>query len=316
MNPFLDDSVTVAHQRIAPYIRRTPLSRTQIGGADVWFKHEYLQHTGSFKTRGALNRVLAARSSGELTDAGVVCASGGNAGLAYAYAGKRLGIATTVFVPSIAPAVKVDALLRLGADVRIVGSEFAESYVSAMDFTSKTGATFGHPYDQPEMVAGAATMTAEIIEDVDDLDAVFIAVGGGGLVGGAMLAAPAGTTVVAVEPRMCSALNNALIAGEPVDGPVGGVAADSLGARRIGSIAFDLARQHHPQAIVVEEHEIVAAREFLWREYRVVVEHAAATAVAGLLSGAFVTEPGARIAVALCGANTDLSTLVESAVQR
>ncbi|GAA3698230.1 threonine/serine dehydratase [Arthrobacter ginkgonis] len=234
--------VLEARRRIEGHVRWTPLLRGGSGSAPVWLKCEFMQHTGVFKARGAFNRLLAAQERGELDPAaGVVVASGGNAGLANAYAAAALGVPATVFVPTTAPKVKVERLLEYGATVRQVGAEYAEAYAGALQHAGQSGALFSHAYDQLEIAAGAGTIAEEILEDEPGIDTIVVAVGGGGLYAGLAAAAAGRAGIVAVEPSTIPTLHGALAAGRPVDVPVSGVAADSLGARRIGDIAFDIA---------------------------------------------------------------------------
>ncbi len=280
---------------------------------DVWFKCEFLQLAGVFKTRGAFNCILSGMDAGTVDPTtGIAVASGGNAGLANAYAAAQLSVAATVFVPETAPAVKVARLREYGATVHQVGQEYAEAYVAATEFTESTGALFCHAYDQPEIAAGAGTIGEEILADVPDTDTIVVAVGGGGLFAGVATAAEGRARVVAVEPTRIPTLHDAVVAGEPVDVAVSGIAADSLGARRIGAIAFDLAQRTQPTTVLVDDHAIVSARLALWQNYRMAVEHGAATAYAGLLSGAYRPEPDERVVVVVCGANTDPTTLGQS----
>ncbi len=303
------EDVSAAAERIRGHVRRTPLMPPSEQDA-VWVKCEHLQHCGVFKTRGAFNRQLAAVESGEIGPAGITIASGGNAGLAHAYVAQRLGIAATVFVPEAAPEVKVARIRSYGAEVRRVGSEYAEALAASVAFGEETGAVLAHAYDQPDIVSGAGTIGAEILADEPSIDTIVVAVGGGGLYAGIAAAALGRARVVAVEPERCPSLNAAMAAGAPVDVAVSGVAADSLGARRIGDLAFAAQEAEPPVSVLVGEDEIVAARAALWADYRIASEHGAATAYAALLSGRYVPEPGERVALLVCGANTDPSTLV------
>jgi len=308
------DDVLAAQARTAGRVRRTPVLLGEHPGAagdGVWLKCEHLQHTGSFKARGAMNRQLAAAERGELDPAvGIVAASGGNAGLANAWAAASLGVPATVFVPTTAPRVKVDGLRRLGARVHQVGAEYAEAYDAAQEHVARTGALFCHAYDQPDIAAGAGVIGEELAEDVPDLDVVVVAVGGGGLFAGVATALAGRAQVVAVEPVTAPTLHEALRAGRPVDVAVSGVAADALGARRLGQVAFDVAGRVDPVSVLVDDAAITAARAALWQDYRIVAEHGAATAWAALTSGAWSPAPGQRVAVVVCGANTDVSTLL------
>ncbi|GGI00533.1 threonine/serine dehydratase [Arthrobacter liuii] len=306
------DDVDQAAQRTAGLIRRTPVMEADPdpAGAQVWFKCEFMQHTGTFKARGALNRILASKERGELrADVGVVVASGGNAGLANAYAAAQLGVPATVFVPEAAPAVKVNKLKAIGATVVQGGAEYAAAYQAAVAHAGETGAVYCHAYDQPEIAAGAGTVGSELLEQVTGVDTVLVAVGGGGLMAGVAAAVEGFAKVVAVEPETAPTLHAALAAGKPVDVPVSGVAADSLGARRVGDIGFSVAVRGGVESVLVPDEQIVAARSALWNDYRIVVEHGAAAAYAALTSGAYVPGRGERVAVILCGANTDPASL-------
>jgi threonine dehydratase len=279
-------------------------------GDALWLKCEFLQHCGVFKTRGAFNRQLAALETGEVGEAGIVVASGGNAGLAQAYVARALGIRATVFVPRTAPEVKVERIRGYGAEVRRVGSEYADAYKAAVDFGTESGAAFAHAYDQFEVAAGAGTLGEEIFEDEPSIDTVIVAVGGGGLYAGVAAAAFGRARIVAVEPERCPTLNRAMAAGQPVDVEVSGVAADALGARRVGTLAFAAHEAEPPLSVLVTEDDIINARAGLWKDYRIASEFGAATAYAALLSGQYMPKDGERVAVVICGANTDPATLV------
>jgi threonine dehydratase len=305
--------VDEARARIEGRVRPTPLVAVDSGAfpGPAWLKLEFLQHTGSFKARGAFNRILAAQADGELDPAiGTVTASGGNAGLAHAYAGAQLGVPVTVFVPTTAPAFKLAKLQGLGANVVQVGHEYAGAYEAARIHAEGTGAVFCHAYDQPAIAAGAGTLGLELLEELGEFDTVLIAVGGGGLLAGVAAAVEGTARVVGVEPTTAPTLAEALRAGSPVDVAVSGIAADSLGARRLGEIAFDVALRTGVRSVLVEDDDLVFARRLLWDHRRIAVEHGAAAALAALTSGAYVPEPGERVVVVLCGANTDPSDLV------
>lgn len=302
--------VDKATRRIAGLTRLTPVLKADAFPGEVWFKCEFMQHTGTFKARGALNRILASKERGELdSTAGVVVASGGNAGLANAYAAAQLGVPATVFVPAAAPAVKVRKLEAIGATVIKGGAEYAEAYQAAVEHARRAGAVYCHAYDQPEIAAGAGTVGTELLEQIAGVDTVLVAVGGGGLMAGIAAAVEGRARVVGVEPRNAPTLHSALAAGVPVDVAVSGVAADSLGARRIGDIGFSVAVRTGVESVLVSDDDIIAARSLLWNDYRLVVEHGAAAAFAALTSGAFVPTADERVAVILCGANTDPATL-------
>jgi threonine dehydratase len=275
----------------------------------VWFKCEFLQHCGVFKTRGAFNRQIAALETGGVSDAGIVVASGGNAGLAQAFVARELGIRATVFVPVAAPSVKVELIQVYGAEVRRVGAEYAEAYQAAVAFAEGSGAAFAHAYDQVEVAAGAGTLGEEILQDEPAISTIVLSVGGGGLYAGVAAAAFGRARVVAVEPELCPTMNRAMTAGQPVDVSVSGVAADALGARRIGGFAFAAQEAEPPISVLVTDDDIVKARATLWGEYRIPSEFGAATAYAALLSGRYVPSDDEHVAVVVCGANTDPATL-------
>ncbi|MFF5564847.1 serine/threonine dehydratase [Streptomyces sp. NPDC012623] len=271
---------------------------------------EYLQHTGCFKARGAVNFLRAHAESGTLPDAGVTIASGGNAGLACAWAARGTGTRATVFLPATAPEVKVARLRSYGAEVRLVGTAYAEALAACEEFAATTGALASHAYDNPLIAAGAGTLMEEIHERLPDLDTVVVAVGGGGLFAGVATAARQhGVRMVAVEPENSRALHAAVEAGAVVDVAVASVAADSLGARRASAAALDAARRDGVRAVLVPDEEIVRARRLLWDDRRIAVEHGAATALAALNGGAYRPAPDEKVCVVLCGANTDPGTL-------
>lgn len=306
--------VRAAAARIAGRIRRTPVVRLEDGAfgsaGPGWLKLEQLQHAGSFKTRGMFNRILAAAERGALPPAGVVAASGGNAGLAVAYAARELGVPAEVFVPTTAPAVKVAKLAKLGARVVQVGAEYAEAYETAVAQVASTGALFCHAYDQADLVAGHGTLGLELLEQIPDgFDTVLVAVGGGGLMAGVAAALHGTARVVAVEPETIPTLHAALAAGRPVDVKVSGIAADSLGARRVGDIAFATATDAGVRTVLVSDQAIIDARRRLWDDQRIVVEHGTAAAPAALASGAYRPAEGERVVVLLCGANTNPADL-------
>lgn len=310
---------------------------------EVWLALEFMQHTGSFKARGAQNFVRAHREAGTLPEAGVTIASGGNAGLACAWAAQQQGVRATVFLPTTAPAVKVARLRGYGAEVRLAGTEYAEALAACEEFTAATGALASHAYDHPLIAAGAGTLLEEIHQRIPGLDTVVVAVGGGGLFAGVATAARHhGIRTVAVEPENCRALNAALEAGHPVDVTVDSIASDSLGARRTSAMALHAAQQDGVRSVLVPDTEIVGARQALWDQRRIAAEHGAATALAALTAapdradrngpGQNVSDPGLsdrgpadrpatagygyrpsageRVCAVVCGANTDVTTLV------
>ncbi|MEU5321111.1 threonine/serine dehydratase [Streptomyces sp. NPDC021056] len=309
--------VKAAAERITGRVRPVTLAPADAsstpGPCELWLAQEFMQHTGSFKARGAQNFLQAHRDAGTLPDTGVTIASGGNAGLACAWAARQQGVTATVFVPTTAPAVKVAKLRAYGAVVRLVGTEYAEALAACQEFADTTGALTSHAYDHPLIAAGAGTLLEEIHTRLPGLDTVVVAVGGGGLFSGVSTAARHhGIRVVAVEPENCRALNAALESGHPVDVRVDSVAADSLGARRTSAMALHAAQRDNVRSVLVPDREIIHARQALWDDRRLSVEHAAATALAAVTAteAPYRPVPGEKVAVVLCGANTDPSDLV------
>ncbi len=291
--------IEAAAARIEGHVRRTPVTSLQIGKHGLEIKMEQLQHTGTFKARGAFNALI----KGPVPKGGVVAASGGNHGAAVAYAAARLGIPARIFVPEIAGPAKIALIERAGAALTVVPGTYAEALAAALAYERATGAMQVHAYDSPETVAGQGTCLREWESQGLEADTVLIAVGGGGLIGGAMAWLGGRRKLVGVEPVTASALNAALAAGAPVDVEVSGVAANALGARRIGEICFSLARQSGLTSVLVTDAAILDAQRLLWHEARLLVEPAGATALAALISGAYVPAPGETVAVLLCGAN-------------
>ncbi len=303
--------IEVASKRIAGYVRETPVIYLKPGfqgiDAHVILKLEQLQHTGSFKPRGAFNRIL----SNTVPPAGVIAASGGNHGVAVAYVARQLGYRAEIFVPEVCPAVKVQRLRSYGADVTIVGASYAEALLASQTRAAETGALVVHAYDQPEIVAGQGTLGCEFARQAPELDTVLLAVGGGGLIAGVAAWFAGEVRVIGVEPESAPTLASALKAGKPIDVEVGGVAVDSLGARRAGGLAFSLAQQYVERVVPVSDESIRAAQRALWDDLRIVAEPGGATAIAALLSVAYRPAPGERVGVVICGGNADLSQLLE-----
>lgn len=297
------DDIDAAADRIAGHVRRTPVVELSSG---LWLKLELVQHTGSFKPRGMFNRVLAS----DVPPAGLTVASGGNAGLAVAYVGRQLGHPVEVFVPEATPAVKVNRLRDYGAQVRTGGADYAEALLASESHAAESGALFVHAYDQPEVVAGQGTLGRELAEQVTDADTVLVSVGGGGLIGGVAAWFAGSVRVVGVEPFGCPTLHAARSAGEPVDVKTEGVARDSLGARRLGAIAWEHASAGHiSDALLVDDDAIVEARRWLWQEARLATEPGTAAAVAALRCGAYRPSRGETVVVVICGANADPADL-------
>jgi threonine dehydratase len=299
------DGIEEAARRIASFVRRTPVVALGPGAfglpGRLVLKLEQLQHTGSFKVRGALNRLLRA----EVGPAGVVAASGGNHGLAVAHAARVLGHRAEIFVPETSPAAKVDRIRNLGATVRVVPGYYAQALAASEERARETGALAVHAYDEPEVVAGQGTLGWELSQQAPGLDTVLVAVGGGGLIAGIASWFRGDVRVVGVEPERCPTLSRAFEAGRPVDVEVGGVAADSLGAARAGRIALAAAERFIDHVVLVPDEAIVRAQRELWSTARVVAEPGAAAPLAALLCGRYVPGPEERVALVVSGANTD-----------
>ncbi len=283
-----------AAARIAPYARRTPVLRATVDGRPLVLKLEQLQLTGAFKLRGALNALL-----GGARPARVVTASGGNHGLAVAAASALLELPATVYVPESVPPAKARRIEATGAALIRHGATYAEAAQAAMAYADSSGARYVPAYNDPLVVAGQGTCAAEVVAECPDVDALVVAVGGGGLAAGTVLGA-AGRPVVAVEPDGCHALHAALAAGRPVDTPVDSVASSALGATRVGELPFELLRS--ARSVLVSDEEILAARDRLWEEFRLAVEPAGAVPFAAWLAGSVPAELPCLI---VCGANTD-----------
>ncbi len=303
------DDIEAAHGRIRDYVRRTPILELEAGAigtpGPLTLKLEHLQHTGSFKPRGAFNSLL----SRDVPEAGVVAASGGNHGAAVAYAAQTLGIAARIFVPELAGKVKIARIGTYGAEVVVTGGAYAEALEAAEAWERETGAISIHAYDQPATVAGQGTLGREIEEDAPALDTLIVAVGGGGLIGGIAAWYAGRVRLIAVESEGTATLNQALAHGPETEIEVGGIAASALGASRIGRIAYDLARRHVADSLLVSDAEIAAAQRLLWEQARIVAEPGGAAALAALASGRYRPADGERVGVLICGANTDPASL-------
>ena len=293
-----------AADRIRGYVRETPVIWTEPGAfkipSSLALKLELLQITGSFKPRGAFNRILSAES---VPDGGIVAASGGNHGIAAAHAARRLGYKANIFVPSISSGFKLDRLKASGAFLHIVGERYAESLAASKEFARESGALEVHAYDHPAVLAGAGTMAMEFDRQAPELDTVLIACGGGGLIGGAAAWYAGSTKVIGVEPERSRALHAALQAGRPVPVSVDGVAADSLGAAQVGGLMFPIAQAFVDRVVLVSDEDIIAAQKALWNEMRLVAEPGGAAALAAVLSGHYKIAEGERVGVVVCGSN-------------
>ncbi len=300
------DDMRAAAERIAGRVRRTPvLELGEMRGASVVAKLELLQHTGSFKPRGAFNKLL----SSEVPPAGVIAASGGNFGLAVAYAAREVGVSAEIFIPSTSPQTKIDRVRTHGAHVTIVEGYFAEANEALAARAEETGALMMHPFDQPEVIAGQGTLGIEIEEQVPGVDVILMGVGGGGPLAGIAAWCGDRVRVVGVEPEGCASMTAALAAGEPVVVPVGGLASDSLGAARVGDHTFPIVRDRVERMVLVTEDQIRDAQRALWEDVRLIVEPGGAAAFAALRSGASPVSPGDRVCVVLSGGNCDPATI-------
>jgi threonine dehydratase len=299
------DRIAQIEPVVRPHVRRTPVLRIDLadfGGAalPVELKLECLQHTGSFKARGAFANLLGR----EMPEAGVVAASGGNHGAAVAYAAMKLGVPATIFVPSVTSKAKIDRIEAYGARLVVGGDRYADALAASEAFVAETGAFAAHAYDQVETLLGQGTVGLEIEEGGAEIDTLLVAVGGGGLIGGIAAWFEGRVRVVAVEPEGAPTYWRARQAGEPVDAEAGSVAADSLAPRRVGELMFPIAQRHVAEAVLVSDDDIRRAQAALWDAARVVAEPGGATAFAALLGGKYAPAPGERVMALVCGANT------------
>ncbi|HET9183944.1 MAG TPA: threonine/serine dehydratase [Candidatus Angelobacter sp.] len=297
-----------AARRISRHIRRTPVIALEDGAfgvnARIFLKLEGLQHSGSFKARGAFNCLL----SSQLPAAGVIAASGGNHGAAVAYAAHQLGCRAEIFVPTISSPNKIERMRQYAAVVNVGGRDYAEAFAASRDRAAQTGALEIHAYDDARVLAGQGTLGLEFEEQVRGLESILIGVGGGGLIGGVTAWYQDRVRVVGVEPERAPSLFKALEAGRVVEVEVGGIAADSLGARRVGELMFPIAQRFVHRTCLVTDEQIVNAQRLLWQKLHVIAEPGGATALAALLSGVYQPHPGERVGVVICGANAELST--------
>jgi threonine dehydratase len=299
------ERIGVVEQIIRPHVRRTPV--LEAAGADfrldsisLIFKLEFLQHAGSFKARGAFANLLTRK----IPKAGVVAASGGNHGVAVAYAAGKLGVPAKIFVPSVASLEKVERIRQYGADLVVGGERYADALAASEAWTAQSGAMPIHAYDQLETMLGQGTVGLELQQQCPDLDTLLVAVGGGGLIGGLAGWYTGKIKLIGVEPEGAPTLANAQHAGRPVDSPAGGIAADSLAPKRVGELMFPIAQKYVEKVILVSDGEITQAQKILWSVLRIVTEPGGAAAFAALLSRRYQPAPGERVGVLLCGANT------------
>ena len=292
------------------FIHQTPVWKLPgkalgVDCAEVWLKLEHLQTGGSFKARGMLNRLL----SNTIPSSGVIVASGGHAGIATAAAARELGVHCEVFVPEVSSTAKRVKLAELGAQVVVTGAAYSEALQACLARQQQTGALLTHAYDQPEVVAGAGTLALEIEQQAGLPDAVLVSVGGGGLIAGIASWFEQRVRVVALEPELAPTLFRAREAGQPVDVAVSGIAADSLGAKRIGNLAWAATQAHVRDALLLSDEAIRSAQLWLWKELKLAVEPAAALPLAALHSGAYVPCADEKVCLIICGANLDPASL-------
>jgi threonine dehydratase len=299
------ERITEINALVRLNIRRTPVIEVDardfgLPPAHIFLKLESLQHSGSFKARGAFANLLSRRIPG----AGVVAASGGNHGAAVAFAAKALGKPARIFVPSIASQEKIDRIRGYGADLVVGGERYADALAASEKWASESGALTVHAYDQVETMLGQGTLGLEFEEQCPRLDALLVAVGGGGLIGGVAAWYENRVRVVGVEPEAAPTLTRALAAGAPVDSPAGGIAADSLAPKRVGELMLPLAQSYVNRVILVTDEAIQEAQIALWKVLRIVAEPGGAAAFASLLSGRYELKAGERVGVVICGGNT------------
>jgi threonine dehydratase len=300
------DTIRKTHGLIRPHVRVTPVLETDarelgLAGGQLVLKLELMQHTGSFKPRGAFANLL----SREVPAAGVAAASGGNHGAAVAYAAQKLGMPATIFVPELSSPAKIDRIRSYGVDLVVGGERYVDALAASETFRAETGAMAVHAYDQPETLAGQGTLGMELEEQAPDLDTLLVAVGGGGLIGGVAAWFENRVQVIAVEPETAPTLHMALAAGQPVDAPAGGIAADSLAPKQVGALMFPIAQRYVAHSVLVEDAAIAEAQLHLWDRLRIVTEPGGATAFAALLSGRYQPQKDERVGVLVCGGNTN-----------
>ena len=296
--------IETVREVIRPYVRVTPV--VQVSGKDfglgdfaIALKLELLQHSGSFKARGAFTNLLLRK----IPPTGVVAASGGNHGAAVAYAAMRLGVPAKIFVPTVSSPAKVARIRAYGADLAIVGDRYADALAASEAWVELTAALPVHAYDQLETLLGQGTLGMEFAEQAT-VDTVLVSVGGGGLLGGVAAWFAGVVKVVGVEPESAPTLTEALKAGRPVDAPAGGIAADSLAPRKVGELMFPIARAHVARVLLVSDDAIRRAQDALWSTVRIVAEPGGAAAFAALLSGAYTPAAGERVGVVVSGGNS------------
>jgi len=299
------EGIARTYDVIRSHIRRTPV--VDVDAADfgldpmpLVLKLELMQHTGSFKTRGAFSNLLTRA----VPAAGVVAASGGNHGVAVAYAAMKVGTPARIFVPTVSSPAKMERIRSYGAELVVAGDRYNDALLASVEWAAQSGAMPVHAYDQMETLWGAGSVALEFAEQAPGIDTLLVACGGGGLIGGIAGWYQGRVRIVGVEPEKAPTLYRALEAGRPVDAEAGGIAADSLAPKRVGELMFPLAQRWITRVALVSDEAIVAAQRALWSTLRVVAEPGGAAAFAALLSGAYRPVAGERVGVLICGANT------------
>jgi threonine dehydratase len=312
--PIDRDSIASTYELIRPHVRRTPI--VEVEGSDFGLndirvipKLELLQHSGSFKARGAFANLLMRR----IPPAGVVAASGGNHGAAVAFAAMKLNKPARIFVPEVASPAKLERIRGYGADLVVTGERYADALAASQDWATQSGALAVHAYDQVETLLGQGTVGLELENQYAKLDTLLVAVGGGGLIGGVAAWYCSRIEIVGVEPEAAPTLTRALKAGRPVDAEAGGIAADSLAPKRVGELMFPIARAHVKNVLLVSDEAIRDAQKVLWNVLRVVAEPGGAAAFAALLSRRYQPYPGEHVGVVICGGNSTAVDFSESA---
>jgi threonine dehydratase len=307
------DDIRRCYEVIRPYIRRTPVVQVELSELDesapalpaATLKLEQLQCAGSFKARGAFTNLLLR----DVPAAGVVAASGGNHGVAVAYAARRRGVPAKIFVPTVSAPAKIERIRRLGADLVVTGDRYADALAAAQEWVRSSGAMSVHAYDQRETILGQGTVGLELAEQADALDTVLVPVGGGGLISGIASWFTGDVRVIGVEPDGAPTLSYARAEGRPVDAPAGSVAADALAPRQVGELVFPITQAYVDDVVLVDDASILAAQRALWQAFRIAAEPAASVGIAALLTGAYKPAPGEQVAVVISGANMSPSGL-------
>jgi threonine dehydratase len=299
-------AVREVHALIAPHVRRTPVITVDLADfglppGPLVLKLEMLQHSGSFKARGAFANLLLQ----EIPAAGVVAASGGNHGAAVAYAAGRLGVPARIFVPEVSSPAKVARIRSYGADLVVSGAAYTEAFRLSQEWEAESGALRVHAYDTPETILGAGTTGAELLDQAGPIDTVLAGVGGGGLLAGICTAlGDSGVRVAGSEPEGAPTMTYALKAGEPADAPVGSVAVDSLAPLQVGHLTHRVVAGYPATMVLVSDDDIVRTQQLLWDRFRLVAEPGGSAALAAVLAGRYEPGPGERVAVVISGANT------------